>query len=105
MLLELRGNQARLAHSGPDALDAAAEFQPQVVFLDIGLPGLNGYEVAQRLRANPALPQPWLVALTGWGTDEDRRQAKAAGFDRHLVKPVDSSKLEAVLVEVRRGVP
>ena len=103
MLLELRGNQTRVAYSGLLALDAASEFRPQVVFLDIGLPGINGYEVARRLRADAILPQPLLVALTGWGTDEDRRQAQAAGFDQHLVKPVDSSKLAAVLVDARRG--
>jgi CheY-like chemotaxis protein len=102
MLLELRGNQTRIAHTGPVALDAAADFRPQVVFLDIGLPGLNGYEVARRMRADTLLPQPLLVALTGWGTDEDRRQAHAAGFDRHLVKPVDLGKLTAVLGSARR---
>jgi signal transduction histidine kinase len=103
MLLELRGYQTRVAYTGLLALDAASEFRPQVVFLDIGLPGINGYEVARRLRADTILPQPLLVALTGWGSDEDRRQAHAAGFDQHLVKPVDSSKLAAVLVDARRG--
>jgi signal transduction histidine kinase/CheY-like chemotaxis protein len=102
MLLELRGYHTRLAHTGPAALDVAADFQPAVIFLDIGLPGLNGYQVAQRLRASAREPQPVLVALTGWGTDEDRRQAKAAGFDGHLVKPVDIQQLEATLVELRR---
>jgi PAS domain S-box-containing protein len=100
-LLELRGHEARLAHTGPAALDAAAAFAPDLIFLDIGLPGFNGYEVARRLRADPALAQPMLVALTGWGTDEDRRQAKAVGFDGHLVKPVDLAKLEAALAGVR----
>jgi PAS domain S-box-containing protein len=102
MLLELAGNQTRVAHSGLVALDAASEFRPQVVFLDIGLPGLNGYEVARRLRVDAGLPRPLLVALTGWGTDEDRRQAHDAGFDRHLVKPADSSKIAAVLADARR---
>jgi PAS domain S-box-containing protein len=102
MLLELRGYHTRLAHTGPAALDADADFQPAVIFLDIGLPGLNGYQVAQRLRASARVPQPVLVALTGWGTDEDRRQAKAAGFDGHLVKPVDIQQLEATIVELRR---
>jgi PAS domain S-box-containing protein len=104
MLLELRGHQTQLAHTGPAALDVAAGFDPQVVFLDIGLPGLNGYEVARRLRAKPTQPQPRLIALTGWGTDEDRRQAKAAGFEGHLVKPVDIAQLEATLVGVPRGI-
>ncbi|HET7504936.1 MAG TPA: ATP-binding protein [Kofleriaceae bacterium] len=102
MLLELRGYHTRLAHTGPAALDAAADFEPQVIFLDIGLPGLNGYQVAQRLRASGRQPQPVLVALTGWGTEEDRRQAKDAGFDGHLVKPVDIRQLEATLGELRR---
>jgi CheY-like chemotaxis protein/two-component sensor histidine kinase len=102
MLLELGGNQTRVADSGLAALDAASEFRPQVVFLDIGLPGLNGYEVARRLRADALLPRPLLVALTGWGSDDDRRQAHAAGFDRHLVKSVDASKIAAVLADARR---
>ena len=102
MLLELRGNQTQLAHTGPAALEAAAAFLPQVILLDIGLPGLSGYEVAQRLRATSLEPRPLLVAVTGWGTDDDRRQARAAGFDQHLVKPVDIERLEAVLAELRR---
>jgi signal transduction histidine kinase len=97
MLLELRGNQTRLAHTGPDALAAAAAFQPQVVFLDIGLPGLDGYEVAQRLRAAPLRPRPLLVAVTGWGSADDRQRARDAGFDLHLVKPVDSVAIDAAL--------
>ncbi len=97
MLLELQGHVTRLAHSGTDALAAAGEFHPQVVFLDIGLPGLNGYQVARKLRADPLLVQPVLVALTGWGSDEDRKQAHAAGFDRHMVKPVDTDKLAELL--------
>lgn len=97
MLLELRGNETRLAHTGPDALAAAAAFHPQVVFLDIGLPGLDGYEVAQRLRAIPARPRPLLVAVTGWGSSDDRQRARAAGFDLHLVKPVDSVAIDAAL--------
>jgi CheY-like chemotaxis protein len=97
MLLELGGNRVALAHTGPDALTTAAAFQPQVMFLDIGLPELNGYEVARRLRADPAQPQPLLVALTGWGSDDDRRQARDAGFDRHLTKPVDATKIADVL--------
>jgi signal transduction histidine kinase/CheY-like chemotaxis protein len=105
MLLELRGHQILVAHTGPAALEAAAELKPEVVFLDIGLPGLNGYEVARRLRADASRPQPVLVAVTGWGSEEDRRQAKAAGFDGHLVKPVDIAKLEATFVDVRRGTP
>jgi PAS domain S-box-containing protein len=101
IVLEISGNQTRVAHTGPDALDAIASFRPHVVLLDIGLPGLNGYEVARRLRANSDLPQPMLIALTGWGSEDDRRQARDAGFDRHLVKPVDSATLAATLADVR----
>ena len=101
MLLELGGNTTRLAHDGRAALEVVSEFRPELVFLDIGLPGMNGYEVAARVRADPAITQPVLVALTGWGSEEDRKQAHIAGFDRHLVKPIDSAKLEAILAATR----
>jgi PAS domain S-box-containing protein len=101
MLLQLGGHETMQAHTGPDALTAAAAFRPELVFLDIGLPGANGYEVARRLRADPTLPRPVLVALTGWGTEEDRRQAQAAGFDRHLVKPVAPAAIASLLAELR----
>jgi CheY-like chemotaxis protein len=103
MLLELRGNQIHIAHDGIAAVAAATAFRPQLVFLDIGLPGISGYEVARRLRADPALDQPMLVALTGWGADDDRRQTRDAGFDYHLVKPVDASKITEVLIEAREA--
>lgn len=102
MMLELSGHDTRLAYSGPEALDAARQFLPQVVVLDIGLPGLNGYEVAQRLREDPAFGRPLLAALTGWGAEEDQRRARSAGFDWHFVKPVDASKLEDVLTAAQR---
>jgi PAS domain S-box-containing protein len=104
-LFELMGHQPSLAHTGPRALEAALEIRPQVVFLDIGLPGMSGYEVARRLREEMDGTSPVLVALTGWGSERDRMEAKAAGFDHHLVKPVDPSALEAVLlaVEVKQG--
>jgi signal transduction histidine kinase/GAF domain-containing protein/CheY-like chemotaxis protein len=101
MLLEVAGNHTRLAHNGEDALAAVSEFAPDVVFLDIGLPEMNGYEVATRLRADHKLRQPVLVALTGWGSEDDRKQAHAAGFDRHLVKPIDRSKIDEVLTSAR----
>jgi PAS domain S-box-containing protein len=98
MLLELEGHVARVAHSGLAALTAMNEFVPDLVFLDIGLPDISGYEVARRLRASPpAGGTPRLIALTGWGSEEDRRQAQTAGFDAHLVKPVDPAELGAVL--------
>ena len=97
MLLEFSGHKVLIAHSGPEALRAAADFRPEVVFLDIGLPGMNGYEVAQRLRAELGLSATLLVALTGWGTEEDKNRARRAGFDHHLTKPVEVSSVEQLL--------
>ena len=79
------------------AVEAAADYLPDVVLLDIGLPGLNGYEVARRLRADPALRGVQLVALTGYGRDADHQLSKDAGFDQHLVKPVEPANVLAVL--------
>ena len=100
MLLELGGHQTHLAHSGPAAVEAAIAFRPQIVFLDIGLPGFDGYEVAKRLRANHTLARPFLVAVTGWGAEEDRQRAMAAGFDRHLVKPIDAARINELIASV-----
>lgn len=101
-LLELSGHVTRLVHTGSRAVPAAVDFRPDVVLLDIGLPELDGYEVARAVRREPTIEQPALVALTGWGTEEDRRQARNAGFDEHLVKPVDSVRLATVLAAVSR---
>ena len=95
--LEMIGVQTRAVYDGPAAVPAALEFRPDVVLLDIGLPGMSGYEVARALRAEPALARAVLVALTGWGAEDDRRKAMAAGFDQHLTKPVDLGVLQAVL--------
>ena len=84
-----RGHSTRVAFTGPDALAVATEFQPEVVLLDIGLPGMDGFEVARHLRAMPALAGALLIAMTGYASPEDLRAAKDAGFDEHLVKPVD----------------
>jgi CheY-like chemotaxis protein len=96
-LQRLRGHETRTAFTGPDAVVAAAEFAPEVVLLDIGLPGMDGYEVARRLRAMPASAGAFLVAMTGYGSDEDRAHAKEAGFDEYLVKPVDLDLLRGWL--------
>ena len=93
ILQRRRGHETRTAFTGPDAVAAAVEFLPEVVLLDIGLPGMDGYEVARRLRAMPALAGIFLVAMSGYGSDEDRAQAKLAGFDEHLVKPVNHDLL------------
>ena len=93
MLLQLTGNETQTAFDGPSAIDMAASFKPAVVLLDIGLPGLNGYDVARRMRQEPWGKTVKLVAVTGWGQLEDRQRSKEAGFDAHMVKPVDHDLL------------
>ncbi len=97
MLLKLHGHQTHTAHDGEEALQSADELRPEVMLLDIGLPKLNGYEVARRLREQPWGREILLVALTGWGQEEDRQRSKEAGFDGHLVKPVDLEALKRLL--------
>jgi CheY-like chemotaxis protein len=97
LLLEAYGYQVAVAYSGPDGVRAAKEHRPDVVVCDIGLPGMDGYRVAQALRGNPATAAARLIALTGYGRDEDRRRAREAGFDGHLTKPADPATLEAIL--------
>jgi signal transduction histidine kinase/DNA-binding response OmpR family regulator len=96
-LLENDGHQVRRAHDGPGALTAADAFCPDAVFLDLGLPGMDGYEVARRLRLRTADSKPLLVAVSGYGRDEDRRRSRMAGFDHHLVKPAELSVLRSAL--------
>jgi CheY-like chemotaxis protein len=88
VLLQYAGFEVRTASNGHDALKIAREFQPQIVLLDLGLPGLDGYELARRFRADITLQMITLIAITAYGTEEDRHRAKMAGFDHHLVKPV-----------------
>lgn len=97
LLLRLSGHDVRAVHSAEAALALAPEFNPSVVFLDIGLPGMDGYQVAKRLRHDLGLKQVLLVAITGYGQPEDRRHSHEAGIDYHLVKPVAPEELEAVL--------
>ena len=97
MLLDLSGHDARAAFGGQEALDVAITFRPEVVFLDIGLPGMDGYEVARHLLAAPATASATLIALTGWGTEQDIQKSKKAGFHAHLTKPVDPEAVEALL--------
>lgn len=99
-LLELEGNEVRTAYTGPDAITAALSFKPDLALLDIGLPGLNGYEVAMRLRNEPELNNCFLVALTGWGTEEDRARATGAGFNAHLTKPAEVEKVTALIAKL-----
>ena len=100
-LLGLQGHEVKMAHDGPSALAAAEAFRPEVMLLDIGLPGLSGYEVCRRLREAPWGRQIVVIALTGWGDQDAVKKGEAAGFDRHLVKPVD----EAILVATLAALP
>ncbi|RIK77619.1 MAG: hypothetical protein DCC67_12415 [Planctomycetota bacterium] len=100
MLLKLKGNETHTAHDGVEALEQAARFLPEMVLLDIGLPRMNGLEVCRRMREQPWGKDTVIVALTGWGQDADRRRSQAAGFDRHLVKPVDLQSLTEMLAEL-----
>ena len=100
VLLEMTGHEVWLAYDGPTALKAAIDYRPDVTLLDIGLPGLTGYEVAQQIRQQPALKNIVLVALTGYGQESDLQLSQEAGFDHHLVKPVDFAEVEKILAIV-----
>jgi PAS domain S-box-containing protein len=106
MLLSIEGHETRTARDGIEALAAAEEFHPHVVLLDIGLPKLNGYDTAKRIRLAPWGREIILIALTGWGQEEDRRKSKEAGFDGHMVKPVDFDALMKLLesLALRRAI-
>ena len=93
MLMEITGNKTYMAHDGVEAVEAVEKYRPEVVLLDIGLPGLDGYEVCRRVRAEPWGKDIFVIALTGWGQEDDRRRSEEAGFNGHLVKPVDYDKL------------
>ena len=93
VLLETANQDVRTAYDGAAALDVAPAFLPELVLLDIGMPRMDGYEVAQRLRALALTPRPTLVALTGWGQASDKKRASAAGFDQHFTKPVNPEEL------------
>jgi CheY-like chemotaxis protein len=99
-LLQAWGHQVRTEYDGPSTIAAATPFQPEVVLLDIGLPGMNGYEVATQLRKSAHLHSVVLVAVTGYGQDDDRRRVREAGFDHHLVKPVDPAALEKIIESI-----
>jgi two-component system CheB/CheR fusion protein len=96
-LLKIHGHETRMAHDGVQAVEAAAAFKPDVVFLDIGMPTIDGHETARRIRREPWGKDMVLVALTGWGQTEDRRRSKEAGFDHHLVKPADPHVVERLI--------
>ncbi len=98
-LTRVMGGRVEVAYDGPEAVDIARRFRPEIVLLDIGLPGMSGYEVAERLRSGPETGGALLIALTGWGQEEDRRRSKAAGIDFHLVKPVDLDAMQDLILK------
>ena len=102
MLLRLQGHEVVVAHDGYAALKVASESRPEMAFLDIGMPGMDGYELARRLRQQPGMEDVRLAAMTGWGQEEDRRRSREAGFDHHLVKPADPIVLQELLAALQR---
>jgi PAS domain S-box-containing protein len=100
MLLDLEGYETRVAYSGVAALQAAKEFSPDVIFCDIGLPEMDGHEIARRMRADPAIASAVLIALTGWGAEGELRKTRESGFDFHMVKPVDSDAVLKLLSQI-----
>lgn len=100
MILRALGHDARTAYSGPSALEVAESFQPDTVLLDLGLPKLDGYEVARRLRAQSQLRETQLIAITGFGQTGDFERSREAGFDAHFIKPVDPVVIQELLTKV-----
>jgi len=103
MVLQLWGHEPRVAYDGMAALEAAEQFAPDVILSDVGLPGMDGYELARRFRAHSAFGRTVLIALSGYGREADKRRALEAGFDHHLVKPPDFDTLAALLGRVAVG--
>jgi CheY-like chemotaxis protein len=99
-LLDVLGHDAQVANDGPAALAVMQDFRPQLVFLDLGMPGMNGCQVAAAIRLDRRFDQPVLVALTGWGSEGDRERTSAAGFDLHLTKPISLEAIEQMLATV-----
>ena len=100
VLLSLSGHEVQTAHDGHAALRIALSFRPEFIFLDIGMPGLDGFAVAQRLRGEPGFEKVRIIAVTGYGTEQDRRRCLESGFDQHYLKPVDPKFLESLLGNV-----
>jgi CheY-like chemotaxis protein len=101
MLLTVMGNDTRTAHDGLEGVEMAETFRPDLIVLDIGLPKLNGYDACRRIREKPWAKNTVIVAATGWGQEEDRRRSAEAGFDHHLVKPVDAAEVTRLLAKGR----
>src|SRR6185437_8633781 len=105
MLLQIEGHEVQVAHDGLSALSIARAFRPHVAVLDIGMPQLDGYAVARALRKEPWGADAMVIALTGRGQEEDKRQAASAGFDVHLTKPVDPGRVASLIASVARREP
>ena len=103
-MIEMIGHDYKLAHNGPDAIDLARTYRPDVVMMDIGLPGMNGYDLCAAMKQEPHLKTTVFIAQTGWGQDEHRQRAKEAGFDHHLVKPVYLELLQETLGKIEKGI-
>lgn len=102
MLFKLSGHEVFIAHTGAQAVASADEFRPDVGLIDIGMPELDGYEVARRIRHESWGREMMLIAVTGWGEADDKRRAIAAGFDRHMTKPIDPEELERLMQQQER---
>jgi CheY-like chemotaxis protein len=100
MLLQSSGHTVHVANDGAAAFELAARIKPDIAVLDIGMPGLSGYEVAKRIRCEPWGVRMTLIAVTGWGQEEDKREALAVGFDFHVTKPMDPTQLEAIFASI-----
>lgn len=101
-LLELEGHEVHEAADGPRGVETAMEVRPDVAFIDIGLPGIDGYQVVEQLRAHAGELPPVLVAVTGYGRIEDRDRMEQAGFDAHLIKPVEPMRIQEIMARARR---
>jgi PAS domain S-box-containing protein len=99
MLADILGHSTEIAFSGPEALEKLPAFKPDIIFLDIGLPGMSGFEVAQAVKRSHPHPPPFIIALTGWGTEETKQKARESGFDEHLTKPVEIATVERILAD------
>lgn len=102
IILKLLGSEVRTANDGLEAIEIAENFRPEIILLDIGMPGKNGYDVCHYLRQQSWGGKVIIAVLTGWGQDEDKRRSEEAGFNHHLVKPVDPNDLEKLLEDLRK---
>jgi CheY-like chemotaxis protein len=100
LFLRLAGHEVSVAYSGAQALPIASNLHPELLLLDIGMPGMSGYELAAQLQRFPWIARSTLVAVTGWGQEEDRARSRAAGFDHHMTKPIDPAAIQSLLHQI-----